>query len=40
MDLKVYGALLTTHRRGIGDDVEALRDRFPLQWSVGLGVSH
>ena len=27
MDPKVYGKLLTTHRRGLGDDVEAL----PLQ---------
>lgn len=29
MDPKVCGKLLTTHRRGLGDDVEALRDRFP-----------
>ena len=29
MDPKVYGKLLTTHRRGLGDDVEALRGRFP-----------
>ena len=33
MDPKVYGKILTTHRRGLGDDVEALRDRFPLRWS-------
>ena len=29
MDPKVYGKLLTHHRRGYGVDVEALRDRFP-----------
>ena len=29
MDPKVYGKLLTTHRRGYGVDVEALHDRFP-----------
>ena len=29
MDPKVYGKLLTTHRRGLGDDVEALHGRFP-----------
>ena len=29
MDPKVCGKLLTTHRRGYGVDVEALRDRFP-----------
>ena len=29
MDPKVYGKLLTIHRRGFGIDVEALRDRFP-----------
>ena len=34
MDPKVYGKLLTTHRRGLGDDVEALRGRFPLRWSA------
>ena len=28
MDLKVCGKLLTTHRRGYGVDVEAVRDRF------------
>ena len=31
MDPKVCGKLLTTHRRGYGVDVEALRGRFPLQ---------
>ena len=30
MDPKVYGKLLTTHRRGLGDDVEALHGGFPL----------
>ena len=29
MDSKVCGKLLTTHQRGLGDDVEALRGRFP-----------
>ena len=29
MDLKVYGKLLTHHRRGYGVDVEALGDRIP-----------
>ena len=29
MDPKVCGQLLTTHRRGYGVDVEALRGRFP-----------
>ena len=29
MDPKVCNKLLTTHRRGLGDDVEALRGRFP-----------
>ena len=37
MDPKVYGKLLTTHRRGYGVDVEALRDRLPLRWSSGTG---
>ena len=32
-----YGKLLTTHRKGLGDDVEALRDRFPLRQSAGKG---
>ena len=31
MDPKVYGKLLTHHRRGYGVDVEALRDRIPLR---------
>ena len=31
MDPKVYGKLLTLHRRGYGVDVEALRDQFPLR---------
>ena len=30
MDPKVYGKLLTTHRRGLGDDVEAPRVDGPL----------
>ena len=29
MDPKVCGKLLTTHQKGLGDDVEALRGRFP-----------
>ena len=29
MDPKVCGKLLTTHQRGLGDDVEALHGRFP-----------
>ena len=37
MDPKVCGKLLTTHQRGLGDDVEALRGRFPLQRSAGEG---
>ena len=37
MDHKVYGKLLTTHRRGYGVDVEVLRGRFPLQRSAGEG---
>ena len=37
MDPKVCGKLLTTHRRGLGDDVEALHDRFPLRQSIGEG---
>ena len=37
MDLKVYGKLLTLHRRGNGVDVEALRDRFPLRQITGKG---
>ena len=34
MDLKVCGKLLTTHRRGYGVDVEALRDQCPLRRSA------
>ena len=30
MDPKVWGKLLTTHRKGYGVDVEALRSGFPL----------
>ena len=37
MDPKVYGKLLTTHRRGYGVDVEALRGRFPLRQNTGDG---
>ena len=37
MDPKVYGKLLTTHRRGKDVDVEALRGRFPLQQNTGEG---
>ena len=37
MDPKVCGKLLTTHRRGLGDDVEALHGRFPLRHSAGEG---
>ena len=37
MDPKVCGKLLTTHRRGLGDDVEALRGRFPLRRSADEG---
>ena len=37
MDPKVYGKLLTTHRRGYGVDVEALHGRFPLRRSAGKG---
>ena len=35
MDPKVCDKLLTTHRRGYGVDVEALRGRFPLRRSAG-----
>ena len=31
MDPKVYGKLLTLHRKGNGVDVEALHDRIPLR---------
>ena len=37
MDPKVCGKLLTTHRKGYGLDVEALRGRFPLRRSAGEG---
>ena len=37
MDPKVYGKLLTLHRRGNGVDVEALRDRIPLRQIAGKG---
>ena len=37
MDPKVCGKLLTTHRRGLGYDVEALHGRFPLRRSAGEG---
>ena len=37
MDPKVYGKLLTTHQRGYGVDVEALRGRFPLRRSTDEG---
>ena len=33
MDPNVCGKLLTTHQKGLGDDVEVLRGRFPLQRS-------
>ena len=37
MDPKVCGKLLTTHRKVLGDDVEALRDRFSLRQIAGKG---
>ena len=37
MDLKVCGKLLTTHWKGYGVDVEALRGQFPLRQSAGEG---
>ena len=37
MDPKVYGKLLTTHRKGYGVDVEALRGGFPLRQNAGDG---
>ena len=37
MDSKVYGKLLTTHRKGYGVDVEALHGRFPLRQSSAEG---
>ena len=37
MDLKVCGKLLTTHRRGLGVDVEALRGPIPLRHDAKKG---
>ena len=37
MDLKVCGKLLTTHRKGYGVDVEALRGGIPLRQNTGDG---
>ena len=37
MDPKVCGKLLTTHWRGYGVDVEALRGGFPLRQNAGDG---
>ena len=37
MDPKVYGKLLTLHRRGNGVDVEAVHDRFPLRQDAEKG---
>ena len=37
MDPKVFGKLLTLHRRGNGVDVEALHDRIPLRQDAGKG---
>ena len=37
MDPKVFGKLLTTHRRGYGDVVETIRGRFPLRRSTDEG---
>ena len=37
MDPKVCGKLLTTHQRGLGVDVEALRGGFPLRQNTGDG---
>ena len=37
MDPKVCGKLLTTHRRGLGDDIEALHGRFTLRRSTDEG---
>ena len=37
MDPKVCGKLLTTHQKGYGGDVEALRGRFPLRQSSDEG---
>ena len=37
MDPKVCGKLLTTHRKGYGVDVEAIRGGFPLRQNTGDG---
>ena len=37
MDPKVCGKLLTTHRKGYGVDVEALRGGIPLRQNTGDG---
>ena len=37
MDPKVYGKLLTLHRRGNDVDVEALHDQFPLRQDTEKG---
>ena len=37
MDPKVCDKLLTTHRKGYGVDVEALRGGFPLRQNAGDG---
>ena len=37
MDPKVYGKLLTTHRKGYGVDVEALHGGIPLRQNAGDG---
>ena len=37
MDLKVCGKLLMNHQKGSKDDVEPLRDRFPLWQITGEG---
>ena len=38
MDPKVCGKLLTTHRRGFGDVVGALRGQIPLRQGAGTGL--
>ena len=38
MDPKVYGKLLTHHRKGSKVDVEPLRDGIPLRQSAGKGL--
>ena len=37
MDPKVYGKLLTTHRKGYGVDVEALHGEIPLRQTASNG---